>query len=424
MVSSVSERGHAYRHELIHDGQRYFLAYAVLAIEPFVLVPLLLGFMSAGMLGALGAVEALVVVLCGMTQLGVKFAYLQHVADVGVERRGAGWWSATGLTVPCGALIGCLVAPLLDTPWLAGILGLEPDIGALTLGALLALTNLQMMLVTDLRARRSPLPFVLSSVLRLGTMLWLVAKFGPGAAAPIDTVLGAQALALAVSCALLAMIVRIPGQLGFDSHLAKRFLGYGWPIALGNLFKYGTDALLPWLCLALVSPFAAGAMALAMKVSSVFDTAFGQPFLMAWGGRAYHVTAEPRAGEFFPDLFRWMLRVSLMAVLLSCLAGYVIVEHFSGAEPALAQATLWLLPLAVVGRMLFTMHFPAAAGFIACRDMRWNLWVAMAKATVFLPLGPLGFLVAGAAGGWIAFVAGELCALIFIYWRGRVLMRR
>jgi hypothetical protein len=86
----------------MHDGQRYFLAYAVLAIEPFVLLPLLLGFMSAGVLGALGAVEALVVVLCGVTQLGVKFAYLQHVADVGLESRGSGWWRANNRDKPLG----------------------------------------------------------------------------------------------------------------------------------------------------------------------------------------------------------------------------------------------------------------------------------------------------------------------------------
>jgi hypothetical protein len=327
-------------------------------------------------------------------------------------------------TVLAGAMAGILAAPLLDTPWLTGILGLEPDIGALTLGGLLALTNLQMMLVTDLRARRSPLPFVLSSVLRLGTMLWLVASLGPEAAAPIDAVLMSQALALVASSALLAVIVRIPGPPAFDRPLARRFLDYGWPLALGNLIKYGTDALLPWLCLALVSPLAAGAMALALKASAVFDSVFGQPFLMAWGGRAYHVTAEPQASEFFPGLFRWMLWISGLAAMFSCLAGYWIIAVFSGAEADLSVAALQLLPLAVIGRLLFALHFPAAAGFIASRDMRWNLWVALAKASLFLLLGPPGFIVAGAAGGWLAFVVGDLGALIYIYRHGRVLLSR
>jgi hypothetical protein len=352
----------------------------------------------------------------------VKFAYLQHVADLGAERRGKGFWTATALTVAAGLLAGLLAAPLLDLPWLAGILGQAPGIRPLTLGGLLALTNLQMMLVTDLRARRNPLPFALSSALRLGAMLLLVAYLGPGATAPVDAVLLAQALAFTLSASLLAHIARVPGKPVFDVSLARRFLGYGWPIALGNLLKYGTDALLPWLCLAMVSPLAAGAMALALKVAVVFDTAFGQPFLMAWGGRAYAIAAEPRVREFFPGLFRWMLWSNGIAAAIACLAGYVIIKFFSGAEPDLGSAALVLLPLAILGRMLLTLHFPGAVGFIVRRDMRWNIWVALAKAAVFLVLGPLGFVWAGALGGWLAFVVGDLGALVFIYQRGARLL--
>lgn len=419
---TVTVHAGRYRRELVHDGQRYFIAYALLAAEPFLLVPLLLSFMSAGTLGALGAVEALVVVLCGVTQLGVKFAYLQHVADVGGERRGPGFWTATVLTVATGLLAGVLAAPLLDSPWLAGILGQRPGIRPLTLGGLLALTNLQMMLVTDLRARRNPLPFALSSALRLGATVLLVALWGPAAQAPLDAVLLAQALAYALSASLLAWIARVPGRPLFDAVLARRFLGYGWPIAAGNLVKYGTDALLPWLCLALVSPLAAGAMALAMKVSAVFDSAFGQPFLMAWGGRAYAIAAEGRVREFFPALFRWMLWGNGAAAVFACAVGYMIIEFFSGAEHGLGTAALALLPMAVVGRMLFTLHFPAAVGFIARRDMRWNIWVALSKAAVFAVLGPVGFMLAGAPGGWLAFVMGDLGALVFIYQRGARLL--
>lgn len=422
LANDTAEQAGRYRAELAHDGRRYFLAYALLAIEPFVLVPLLLSFMAAGTLGALGAVEALVVVLCGVTQLGVKFAYLQHVADTGTERRGTGFWTATLLTVSAGLLAGLLAAPLLDLPWLAGILGQAPAIHPLTLGGLLALTNLQMMLVTDLRARRNPLPFVVSSALRLGAMLLLAGYLGPAATAPIDALLLSQALALMLSSSLLAYLARVPGMPLPDFALARRFLRYGWPIALGNLLKYGTDALLPWLCLAMVSPLAAGALALAIKVSVVFDTAFGQPFLMAWGGRAYAIAAEPRVREFFPALFRWMLLGNGIALLLACLAGYLIIEYFSGAETSLASAALLLLPLAVLGRMLFTLHFPAALGFIARRDMRWNIWVALVKAVLFLSLGPVGFALAGAAGGWSAFVVGDLGALIYIYRRGAHLL--
>ncbi len=382
-------------------------------------MPLLLGFMSAAQLGALGAVEALVVVLCGLTQLGVKFAYLQHVADVGEARRGAGFWSATWLTGLAGLAAGCLAAPLLDAHRVAGILGMPAGVRPATLGALLLLTNLQMMLVTDLRARRSPLPYVASSALRLALMLAMVAWLGPGAAAPIDAVLQAQALALAASSALLGAVGRVPGRPMFEWTLARRFLGYGWPIAAGNLVKYGTDALLPWLCLAYVSPLAAGAMALALKASALFDTLFGLPFLMAWGGRAYVIAADPAARDIVPRLFGGIVAASAAAVLAAWLSGlFVLRMAEADADAALLQAALVLLPPAVLGRALFTLRFPASVGFLAARDMRWNLWLALAGGVFFVALGPLGFSLGGAIGGWSVFLAGELGALIYIYLKG------
>jgi len=405
-----------YRTELLHDGRRYFLAYAILAIEPFVLVPLLLGFMTLELIGALAAVEALVVVLAGITQLGVKFAYLQHVADEGELRRGPGFWTATSLTAFAGLAAGTMVAPLLDVPWLSGILGLQPQIRPLTLGGVLLLANVQMMLVTDLRARRNPLPFMFSSALRLGLMLLLVAWLGPGAAAPLDTVLLAQALAMLASSVLLWAIAQVPGLPIFKGDLARRFLAYGWPIAVGNFFKYGADALLPWLCLALVSPLAAGAMALALKASAVFDTAFGQPFLMAWGGRAYILAGEVDVGKVFARLFGWIVGISLLAAVLSWMVG-VAVLYLADAEATLLAQSLPLLPLAVIGRMLFTLQFPASVGYLVRRDMRWNLWVALTTASLFLCFGPWGFGFGGALGGWLVFLAAQALALVYIYCR-------
>lgn len=421
-LESESERlAGIYRTELFHDGRRYFLAYAILAIEPFLLIPLLLGFLTTEHLGALAAVEALVVVLAGVTQLGVKFAYLQHVAEKGEHRRGSGFWTATLLTTLAGIVVGCIVAPLLDAPWLTAVLGTCPEIRPFTLGGLLLLTNLQMMFVTDLRARRSPMPFVLSSALRLGLMLLLVALLGPGAAAPLDAILLAQMLSMLASAALLWIVARVPGPVVLEGGLAREFLSYGWPIAAGNLIKYGADAMLPWFCLAFVSPLAAGAMALALKASVVFDTAFGQPFLMAWGGRAYALANEQNVVKVFARLHRWIVGVGLAVACVSWLIG-VGALYFSNAEPAILGLAFALLPCAVLCRLLFVLQFPASLGYLVKRDMRWNLWVAMTIGLGFLCLGPFGFIAGGALGGWAVFVAVHGLALGHIYRRSMSLL--
>jgi O-antigen/teichoic acid export membrane protein len=406
-----------YRQELILDGRRYLSAYGILAIEPLLVVPLLLATLQPAQIGVLGAVEALIVVLCGLTQLGVKFAYLQHVADTGQEDRAAGFWTATMLTGVAGMLAGLIAATLFDLATDSGIIALSVGVSAGTLGALLALTNLHMMLVTDLRAKRNPLPVVFSSAVRLVLTVSLMAVFLPGAAHPLDVVLGAQALALLAASGLLLTIGRMPPIVPFRPCLAKSFVAYGWPIATGSLIKYGTDALVPWLCLALVSPVAAGALALAARTAAIFDTVFGLPFLMAWGGRVYEWLNDKASHAHLRTLFWQIAGWALLAIALSWIAG-VGVLTLSGDTAAIAAAALWLLPLSLAGKALFVLRSPASSGLLVDRDMRWNIGYALAGLLAFGMLGPIGFLSWGAAGGMLAFVAVEAVIVLDMARRG------
>ena len=412
---------HRYRGELIHDGKRYFPAYCVLALEPLLLVPLLLGLLSGEQLGMLGAVEALNVVLCGISQLGVKFAYLQFVADHGQNGRGRGFWTATLLTAVAGLFAGGIFALLLNSAWVAFHLGVSPEIHWLTLGALLLATNVQMMLVTDLRAKRSPRPFVFASGIRVLLMLALLAWLAPSSASPVNGVLLAQALASGVSILVLCLIGGIPRVTGFDPKLAREFVGYGWPIATGSLIKYGTDALLPWLCLALVSPVSAGAMALAAKTAAMFDAGFGLPFLMAWGGRIYEWLKEQASRAVLPRLFAGIALAAAVAALLSWGVGEWLL-WLSGSEREVAVQAMVLLPFALAGKALFVLRSPASAGLLITRDMRWNIGYAVKALVAFAFLGPLMFRFFGAPGGWGVFVVIEAAVVTHMFLRGNALL--
>ena len=417
MVTDALSR---YRYELIHDGKRYLLAYGILAVEPFFMVPLLLALLRPEQIGALGAIDALTVVLCGFSQLGVKFSYLQHVADYGSEGRGRGFWSATLLTAVAGATVGWLTGHVLGFRWMAGLFGQAMDVSAITLGWLLLVTNLQMMLVTDLRAKRNPMPFVFSSVLRLAVTLGLVAFVVPGMSATINGVLLAQAGGMTASALLLAAIGKFPPLAGFDWKLARSFMAYGWPIATGSLVKYGTDALLPWLCLTLVSPTAAGAMTLAMRTASLFDTGFGLPFLMAWGGRIYAWLGDKASYAVLPALCRQIGLAASAAALLAWAAGAVLLGWHQ--EDTAAGQAYWLLPLALLGKALFILRSPASAGLLIGRDMRWNLGYAVKAFAAFGILGPVGFLAGGVAAGWCVFLMVEAAVVLSILQRGNAVL--
>lgn len=412
-----------YRGELLHDGKPYFLAYCVLALEPILLVPLLLSYLSSEQLGLLGAVEALNVVLCGVSQLGVKFAYLQFVADRTQPDRGNGFWTATSLTTLAGLASGMLAAAFLDSFWLVPQFGKSAQIDIAGLGVLLFATNLQMMLVTDLRAKRKPMPLVFASLLRVAVCYCLLVWQLPSSPAPINDVFWAQGFGLCASIVLLWRTADLPPPSRIEARLARDFMRYGWPIATGGLIKYGTDALLPWFCLMLVSPAAAGAMALAMKTSAVFDTCFGLPFLMAWGGRVYEwLKDQASAALVFPRLFSQTVAAGAVAAIFAWAIGELML-HFSSAEAGIAIQTMWLLPFALLGKLLFVLRSPATAGFLLTRDMRWNIRYTVVQLLLFAILGPLSFKALGIAGGWVAFLSVEAIILAWMFRRSNTLLR-
>lgn len=410
-----------YRSELIHDGTRYFWAYAILAVEPLLLIPLLVALLRPEEIGVLGSVEALIVVLGGLSQLGVKFAYLQHVADHGQEGRGQGFWTAALMTCSAGFAVGMLVAPVMDLSPVAQLLGMVPGVHWAVLGSLMLVTNLQMMLVTDLRAKRTPLPFAAASLVRVVAVALLVIRLAPSMGSSIEAILLAQLIGLLLSIAILLGFGGMPRPAAFDRGVARAFLRYGGPIAMGSLVKYGTDALLPWFCLALVSPVAAGAMALALKASALFDTWFGWPFLMAWGGRVYHLVREASAAVLSRRLFREISFAFTAAALLSWGMGWSLLRLTAEGGMQLAAAQT-LLPLALVGRALFALRSPASVGQVAARSMGWHFRYAVAGLVAFSLLGPPAFRAGGVAAGWLVFLCIEGAILVRIYRRGQKML--
>lgn len=410
-----------YRSELIHDGKRYFWAYAVLAVEPVLLIPLFVALLRPEEIGVLGSVEALIVVLGGLSQLGVKFSYLQHVADHGQEGRGRGFWTATLMTCAAGFAAGALAAPLMDSPSVAGVLGMVPGVHWAVLGALMFAINLQMMLVTDLRAKRTPLPFAAASLVRVVAVALLVLQLTGRMGSSIEAILLAQLVGLALSIVILLVFGGMPGVAAFDGGLARGFLGYGGPIALGGLVKYGTDALLPWFCLALVSPVAAAAMVLALKASALFDSWFGSPFLMAWGGRVYHLAREKPVALLSRRLFAEISLAAILAALLSWGMGWLLLRTTAGGEALLTEALI-LLPLALAGRALLVLRSPASVGQVAARSMGWNFRYAVAGLAAFAVLGSVAFSSLGVVAGWLVFLCIEGAILIRIYRRGQEML--
>ena len=278
-----------------------------------------------------------------------------------------------------------------------------------------------MMLVTDLRAKRTPLPFAAASLVRVVAVALLVLQLTTSMRSPIEAILLAQLMGLVLSIAILLVFGGMPRVAAFDGGLARAFLGYGWPIALGGLIKYGTDAMLPWLCLALVSPVAAGAMAVALKASALFDIWFGWPFLMAWGGRVYHLARERSVALLSPRLFAEISLGVAVALLLSWGMGWLLLRATAGEDALMAEALIFL-PLALVGRALFALRSPASVGQVTARSMGWHFRYAVAGLTAFSLLGPLAFVSFGAVAGWLVFLCIEGAILARIYRRGQEML--
>ena len=145
------------------------------------------------------------------------------------------------------------------------------------------LENLQGLLLADLRARRRPARYAISSVARLlaivGTTFWFVAVQKQGV---YDVFIGRLA-GDAVCLVLQACFCLRAGWFAFDATLVRPMLRFGTPLVWGALMLQMMDASGRYFLGHYSTLETVGLYGAALKNSGVFQMLVSQPFGVAWG---------------------------------------------------------------------------------------------------------------------------------------------
>ena len=279
--------------------------------------------------------SAAMVVVGAASQWGLKTGYMQMVVDLpGLARQRqslrAGMWFLGATGFAAGSVVALALLAL-------SYLGQWQSLQVLWLLPLsMALGNLQMLLVTDLRIRRRLhwLTWMSTARVPASAMVFLgLSSLGLGG---LFLVMLVGALMSAVMLGMLWWAVR-PGRLSLMARsLRWSFLGpalrLGTPIMAGLVTKYAADAVVHMGILWLGTPQLAGDWGRVARMLEPFNSLFFIALMMAWAPNAILMAGE-RNQE---DALR--LQRAATAFLMVCIAG-----------TPLAVLSAWLMQWAMEG---------------------------------------------------------------------------
>lgn len=419
MSDSRGQAVRQYRRALAGDTGIYALVHSAGFLEAVLTVPLLAAILSEPSLAFLGAIEGAMILVLSLSQLGVKFSYLQFAAD----RAGAPRGDLLGtciLLVGAAGFLAALAGAAMVNGLAEGLLSQPDTVAAAALCWTAVAANIHMMLVTQLRSIRRTAILILfnylQAIVNAGGIWLLAGQLQLG----VDGVFYAKAAALTVAAACLAAVILPQHPLRWAPDLVMPLLRYGIPLMVGGLLRYSLEAAFRWLLVGLGETAAAAAYTLIARIAAIFDTLFGTPVLMAWGGIIYPLLARADLAAIVRPLLRDLLLASSLVAAAIILSAYWLLPD-SSADAALG---LSLLPLAVLGRQLFTLQMPLAAGFLAQRQSGWSVRYNCLGLVLFLLSVPATLALAGPVAGLAAAVAADGISLALLGWRAMLALQR
>lgn len=378
---------------LSRDWLPYFATYGLGAIGNLAVVPIQVGALGLAEFGLFALIESVLVLAITAAQMGLKFAYLQRVADAPAERDllfGTSLLTGFGLALLVAVPLGCagLLFPTLP----------QPAIAVPLLALSLVASNLNIAVTTELRSLRQAGRLAIFAVFHSLALIGLTAGFLEGLGWGIAGAILAATLASLLQTGLLAILVLRHLRPRFALDLIMPMVRYGAPMTGGLLVRYGLETAARALAIALLSQEAAAHLALAHKTALLIDHFLANPFFMAWGALQFPALNH----RYRAEIVAAVLEVTILAGAAAAgflIAGAIPALHWM-AKGAAIDPALACLPILVVMRVAILVQSPLAAGRVMTRNTLWQLHFAGLALILYLILGPglmLGFGLPGAA---------------------------
>jgi len=252
------------------------------------------------------------VLLCCLSQLGIKPGYMQEVTDKGVANRYSALTSSVCVLSVTGLLAGLSLACLFKSLnyfqlWINTNVLFSLPIFCLT-------TNLYVIFQTDMRIRQKAQELAKLSIIQ--TMLSLII-FEAMLAIGFDFLLSvflSSGISNGIICVLLSLSIRMPIKWDTDSVFLKKALKLGSFFLFSLLCRYASDSIVFSSFKWIPSETIGGYLGVSMKLCEPISILYVSAIQMAWGSHVYGWIKN--SIHDLPNLSIWISRILLFGFLL------------------------------------------------------------------------------------------------------------
>ena len=252
------------------------------------------------------------VLLCCLSQLGIKPGYMQEVTDKGVANRYSALTSSVCVLSVTGLLAGLSLACLFKSLnyfqlWINTNVLFSLPIFCLT-------TNLYVIFQTDMRIRQKAQELAKLSIIQ--TMLSLII-FEAMLAIGFDFLLSvflSGGVSNGIICILLSFSIKMPIKWNTDAIFLKKALQIGSFFLFSLLCRYASDSIVFSSFKWIPSETIGGYLGVSMKLCEPISILYVSAIQMAWGSHVYGWIKN--SIHDLPNLSIWISRILLFGFLL------------------------------------------------------------------------------------------------------------
>jgi O-antigen/teichoic acid export membrane protein len=401
---------------LSSDSAVYLAGAMLIGLCNVVLVPLYTRTLGPREFGVYALLDITVLLVVAVAALKMDVSYLKWLADTEPSLRATlfGSMLLTGLATSAvgGGALFAFVASQAGVRWLQQ----SAHSFAWMLLPVVVLESLQVLLLTDLRARRMPVRYSTAAIIRLLVMLAASIDFlsvrhmglyglflgrlaGDAAAFLYLTGLCAQSLVLKITPSLIRPMIR------FGAPLIWSVFAVMLQDASGRYFlsRYGSMEQV-------------GLLGAAVKIGAVFQMLIAAPFGTAWGGVLFQIAKESEARLIFSAIFNYVCLVTLGVALILSLFGATLFHLFT---PPSFYPAIHVLPVILLVRSMSVIEQPASTGIFL--SGRTSLLAISYTVGLGANLVLLRFLVPayGLFGTVLAWLCGSTLVPLLFLWFGQ-----
>ena len=252
------------------------------------------------------------VLLCCLSQLGIKPGYMQEVTDKGVNKRYSALISSVCVLSVTGLLAGISLVCLFKV---LNYFQLWKNTNVLfSLPIFCLTTNLYVIFQTDMRIRQKARELAKLSIIQ--TMLSLII-FEAMLATGFDFLLAvflSSGISNGIICILLFLRLKIPTKWNIDSIFLTKALKIGSFFLFALLCRYASDSIVFSSFKWIASETVGGYLGVSIKLCEPISILYVSAIQMAWGSHVYGWIKH--AIHDLPNLSTWASRILLYGFLL------------------------------------------------------------------------------------------------------------